>query len=195
MHSKDLCNSLLSGDHRLANAGGENESANDPFYSLMSRTAEYRELQRQVRLKVKRSPIHRWGVFCAKMISKGQMVLEYSGQLIRSSVADARERKDMQSGSTSSMHSGWCYMHRLSSEFVIDATLKGGKARFINHSCNPNTRSTVITIDGQPRILYIAIRDILPWEEITTDYKFALAGADELNCNCGMPNCFTRMNR
>ena len=34
-------------------------------------------------------------------------------------------------------------------KFVVDATMAGGRARFINHSCGPNCMSKIITVDGR----------------------------------------------
>lgn len=39
-----------------------------------------------------KSNLHGLGLFCIKEIDAGQMVIEYSGQLIRRSLADPRER-------------------------------------------------------------------------------------------------------
>ena len=118
----------------------------------ISRTVEYRELCRHNlrRLSVRRSAIHRWGVFSSERLHKGEMVIEYSGQLIRSSVSDAKERRYQRDG--------WCYMFRIDAETVVDATVKGGKARFINHCCQPNVRASILTLDGQART---ALADVL----------------------------------
>jgi len=57
-------------------------------------------------------------------------VCEYIGELIRNSVADAREKRYAENGF------GDCYMFRANSRFVVDATFKGGEARYLNHSCD-----------------------------------------------------------
>lgn len=57
------------------------------------------------------------------------MVIEYIGELIRSNIADVRERHYEQIGIGSS------YLFRIDAEYVIDATVKGNHARFINHKC------------------------------------------------------------
>jgi hypothetical protein len=54
-------------------------------------------------------------------------------------------------------------------------------AKYVNHSCNPNTVSTAWGFE-------IAIRDIAPGEEITDDYGlFNLEW--EMNCECGFRRC------
>ncbi|MAX23940.1 MAG: SET domain-containing protein-lysine N-methyltransferase [Phycisphaeraceae bacterium] len=54
-------------------------------------------------------------------------------------------------------------------------------ARFVNHSCNPNTISTGYGFE-------IALRDIMPGEQITDDYGlFNITW--NLQCNCGDPKC------
>jgi hypothetical protein len=54
--------------------------------------------------------------------------------------------------------------------------------RFMNHSCEPST----LTLPGTE--LEIAIRDILPGEEVTDDYGTLLLEEDLL-CLCGAPSC------
>lgn len=92
------------------------------------------------------------------------------------------------------------YQFRLDDSQIIDATLKGGLGRYINHNCNPNCVTKIIP--GKPpnqhlrRVLILAQRDIEPREELTYDYQFPL----ELNlearipCNCQSDICRGFMN-
>ena len=54
-------------------------------------------------------------------------------------------------------------------------------ARFLNHSCQPNCRSTGFDLE-------IAVRDIQPGEELTDDYG-SLNVDYEFECRCGSPEC------
>ena len=63
-------------------------------------------------------------------MSKGEIIVEYTGEIIRNAVADKREHEYESSGF------GGCYMFRLDDNYVIDATFSGNEARFLNHSCN-----------------------------------------------------------
>lgn len=56
------------------------------------------------------------------------MVIEYAGELIRSTLTDKRERYYDGRGIG-------CYMFKIDENFVVDATMRGNAARFINHSC------------------------------------------------------------
>lgn len=58
------------------------------------------------------------------------MVIEYVGSVVRQSVAELREKQYERSGIGSS------YLFRVDHETIIDATMNGNLARFINHSCN-----------------------------------------------------------
>jgi hypothetical protein len=54
---------------------------------------------------------------------------------------------------------------------------------FINHSCEPNAG-----LDGQ--IAFVAMRRILPGEEVTIDYAMCDGSPyDEFDCACGSPIC------
>lgn len=86
-------------------------------------------------LRFSRSKIHKWGLFACEKISVGDAVIEYVGEKIRPSVADHRE---MVIYPNSPNHDGSSYFFRIEAD-VIDATFKGNKARFINHSCNVST--------------------------------------------------------
>ena len=51
-----------------------------------------------------------------------------------------------------------CYMFRIDADEVVDATMSGNEARFINHACEPNCYSKVITVDGNKKIMIFALR-------------------------------------
>ncbi len=56
------------------------------------------------------------------------MVIEYAGELIRSTLTDKRERYYDGRGIG-------CYMFKIDDNLVVDATMRGNAARFINHAC------------------------------------------------------------
>src|SRR5262249_35167952 len=53
--------------------------------------------------------------------------------------------------------------------------------RFVNHSCEPSCRSTGFDLE-------IAVRDILPGEQLTDDYG-SLNVDYEFACSCGSTQC------
>lgn len=58
------------------------------------------------------------------------------------------------------------YMFRLDEDRVVDATLSGGLARYINHSCNPNCVTEIVEVDRDVRIIIFAKRKIYRGEEV-----------------------------
>lgn len=58
-------------------------------------------------------------------------------------------------------------MFRLDEDRVVDATLSGGLARYINHSCNPNCRTEIVDVDKDCRIIIVAKRKINRGEEVS----------------------------
>ena len=76
-----------------------------------------------------RSIIHGRGLFCKRDIDAGEMVIEYAGEVIRSILTDKREKYYEGKGIG-------CYMFRIDDDDVVDATVHGNAARFINHSCD-----------------------------------------------------------
>ena len=53
---------------------------------------------------------------------------------------------------------------------MIDATVKGNEARFINHSCSPNCQAEYWAVEGRERVGIFAIKPIPSGQEITYDY-------------------------
>lgn len=108
---------------------------------------------RKKRLRFQQSKIHDWGLVALEPIDAEDFVIEYVGELIRSSISDIRERQYEKMGIGSS------YLFRLDDGYVVDATKRGGIARFINHSCEPNCYTKVISVEGQKKI-FIYAKDI-----------------------------------
>jgi SET domain-containing protein len=76
-------------------------------------------------------------------------------------------------------------------EFFIDAKNKGGVARFINHSCEPNVYAfTKQSSDGHYHIGIYAKINISPMTELFLDYAWTKdAGSTTTECHCGAKAC------
>lgn len=95
-------------------------------------------------------------------------------------------------------------MDESESEFCIDAGSCGNVTRFINHSCQPNLFVQCILSTHHDirlaRIVLFAADDILPMQELTYDYGYALdsvVGPDgklkQSPCYCGTDECRGRL--
>ena len=148
-------------------------------------------------VEVNRSAIHNWGLFTTRPVPKDGMVVEYMGSGLRSSIADVQEKK-YENGTMAGM-GGDCYMFRLDEHIVLDATVRGNIARYMNHCCTPNCYSRVISVEGtsgadaSKHIVIFAGRDLEEGEEVTYDYKFPVEKA-KIACHCGSPKCLGVMN-
>lgn len=135
---------------------------------------------------VYQSPIHGRGLFCRRAIDAGEMIIEYSGEMIRAVLCDKRERNYEARGIG-------CFMFRKDRDYIIDSTMMGNPARFINHSCDPNCYSKVILVDGRKHIVIFALRAIRRGEELTYDYKFPIED-DKIPCTCRSMRCRKYLN-
>ncbi|RWA03259.1 hypothetical protein EKO27_g11845, partial [Xylaria grammica] len=141
--------------------------------------------KRKKPVKFARSAIHNWGLYAMENINKDDMIIEYVGEQVRQQISEIRENRYLKSGIGSS------YLFRIDDSTVIDATKKGGIARFINHSCMPNCTAKIIKVEGSKRIVIYALRDIAQNEELTYDYKFEreIGSLDRIPCLCGTAAC------
>ncbi|KAL2857695.1 complex proteins associated with Set1p component N-domain-containing protein [Aspergillus pseudoustus] len=157
-----------------------------PSQSGDSDALRFNQLKKRKKpVRFARSAIHNWGLYAEVNISANEMIIEYVGEKVRQQVADMRERRYLKSGIGSS------YLFRIDENTVIDATKRGGIARFINHSCTPNCTAKIIKVDGSKRIVIYALRDIERDEELTYDYKFEREwdSDDRIPCLCGSAGC------
>jgi [histone H3]-lysine4 N-trimethyltransferase SETD1 len=132
---------------------------------IQSKYHQMKSIPIDQRLVARRSHIHGWGLFTKTDISKDSPVVEYMGETIRQPIADKREKQYELSGE------GSCYMFRLDAQRIVDATMMGSMARFMNHSCSPNAYAKIISVETDfgpdKKIVVFAIRDISAGEEIT----------------------------
>jgi len=129
-------------------------------------------------MRLARSKIHRWGVFSTESIPVGRKVLEYTGERINR--RETKRRADSRE---------FTYLFTLDPYWTIDGAVGGSGAEYINHCCEPNLISRIL----KGHILYFALRDIRPGEELTIDYRFDKK-VDRVSCLCGAPKCRGTIN-
>ena len=130
-------------------------------------------------LKLRRSRIHRFGVFAMEDISRRKRVIEYTGERISRRVISRR------------LEGEFTYIFMLDSYWGIDGAVNGSGAEIINHSCEPNLEAHIVK--GR-RIYYVSLRAIKAGEELTVDYSFD-AKQDPQECHCGAKACRGDMRR
>ena len=128
-------------------------------------------------VKVARSPIDGFGVFCKEPVPPRRKIGEIRGESI--TVAEARRRAAEQQR---------IMIVEVSARHAIDASKSSDPMRFTNHSCQPNAR---LSIQGG-RIEFYALREISVGEEITVNYG-ETHHEGRLACRCGAPGCVGRL--
>ncbi|KAG9458012.1 hypothetical protein H6P81_002520 [Aristolochia fimbriata] len=123
-----------------------------------------------------------YGLIADEDIKKGEFVIEYVGEVIDDKTCEERLWNMKHRGETN------FYLCEINRDMVIDATYKGNKSRYINHSCQPNTEMQKWRIDGETRIGIFATCAIKKGEDLTYDYRFVQFGADQ-DCHCGTLGC------
>ncbi|XP_060052806.1 histone-lysine N-methyltransferase 2C isoform X2 [Erinaceus europaeus] len=155
-----------------------------------SKSSQYRRMKSEWKSNVylARSRIQGLGLYAARDMEKHTMVIEYIGTVIRNEVANRKEKL------YESQNRG-VYMFRMDNDHVIDATLTGGPARYINHSCAPNCVAEVVTFERGHKIIISSSRRIQKGEELCYDYKFDFEDDQhKIPCHCGAVNCRKWMN-
>ncbi|GLD99364.1 hypothetical protein PINS_up008083 [Pythium insidiosum] len=153
-------------------------SAPDP--SLCSNRAIKRRETKRVRVEYIPGP--GFGLFADETIEAGEFIIEYVGEVIDDAECERRLIRHRDAGETH------FYMLEIEKDVVIDARYRSNDARFINHSCDPNSVTQKWNVDGLRRIGIFARRRILAHEEITIDYNFSHFG-DPIDCKCGSVAC------
>ncbi|KAH9612935.1 hypothetical protein KSS87_023275 [Heliosperma pusillum] len=141
--------------HKLSMRRKSNLPISDVEHDYRKEYARFKVAKGWKSLVVYKSGIHALGLYTSHFIPRGAMVVEYIGEIVGLRVADKRETEYL-SGRKLQYKSA-CYFFKIDKEHIIDATCKGGIARFVNHSC---------------QVVFFAEKDIWPGEEITYDYHF-----------------------
>ena len=129
------------------------------------------------RMDLRKSPIHRYGVYATEAIPANRKVIEYTGERI-----SRRETKKRGLGPRT-------YLFTLDDYWTLDGSVGGSGAEYINHSCDPNLRASI----QKGHILYISKRPIVVGEELTVDYRFS-KDVDKVPCRCRAAKCRGTIN-
>jgi uncharacterized protein len=124
-------------------------------------------------LRFQPSSIHGLGGFARVDLPAGRLVIEYQGEVISKQQSTDRCREGNQ------------FIFRLNDEHDLDGNVEWNPARYLNHSCSPNSETQLI--DG--KIWVVALRDIKAGEEVTFDYGYDLEDYRDHPCHCGSPQC------
>jgi uncharacterized protein len=93
------------------------------------------------------------GLFAARPFKKGDLIIEYTGEVITDAEAQRR---------------GGQYLFELNDEWTIDGKGRNNIARYINHACKPNCYPELT--DDKKQVFIFAKRAIEPGEELTYNY-------------------------
>jgi SET domain-containing protein len=129
-------------------------------------------------LAINKSPIEGKGCFSVKHFKARRKIAEYSGEKITN--AEANRRASRRKLRICAINDRWS----------LDGSRGGNGTHYINHSCEPNAYMKTL----YNHILFVALRDIEPGEEITIDYESTLH-SDKKKCICGAPSCRGTINR
>ena len=124
------------------------------------------------KLDIRRSKIHRYGVFAGEKIPANRKVIEYTGKRLNRKQAKIRGDGD------------YTYLFGVDPYWTLDGAVGGSGAEIINHSCDPNLISRIV----KGHVLYMSLRAIRRGEELTVNYNFD-KDVRTFPCSCGSPSC------
>ncbi len=136
------------------------------------------------RIQVRKSGVHGKGVFAVAKLKKGEVLIEYKGEVIDWQEALRRHPHDPKDPDHT------FYFH-IDEHNVIDAKHGGNAARWINHACTPNCEAD--EVDG--RIFIKALQSIKPGTELFYDYGLIIDEPytkklkKQFECRCGTKAC------
>mgnify|MGYP006112279007 CR=1 FL=1 len=135
---------------------------------------------------IKKSKVHGIGVIANTNIRKGTKIIEYVGEKVTKKEGDKRSAERIKNY-LNKKNQGSVYIFELNKKYDIDGTPLYNKARYINHSCNPNCEVDVLN----NKIWIIAIKNIKKNQELNYDYGYPFDKDDYKDhlCRCGSKNC------
>lgn len=137
------------------------------------------------RVAVRDDGIHGKSLFLKENVKKGEKIIEYVGEKVTKTEAERRidviDQKVARTGKPAEY-----YIFELNKTHDIDGDVSWNKAKYINHSCDPNCEIDII----RGHIWVLALRDISAGEELHYDYAWDIDDdyADR-PCYCGSKHC------
>lgn len=124
-----------------------------------------------------------YGLRATRAYSPGELIVEYTGDVVSQGEMKRRLNEDYSNLKN-------FYFLSLEKGHVIDSSVRGSEARFVNHSCSPNAEMQKWFVKDKPRVGLFAKTAIPAGIEITYDYNFNwFPGAIAQKCYCGSKNC------
>ena len=135
---------------------------------------------------VKKSKIHGSGVISTEDIKNKTKIIEYVGEKISKKEGDKRSAERIKKFSKKK-NQGIVYIFELNKRYDIDGTPEYNKARYINHSCDPNCEVDIIN----NKIWIISLKKIKTGQELSYDYGYPFDEDDYKDhiCKCGSDKC------
>lgn len=115
------------------------------------------------------------GLFAGRAYKKGELVIEYTGEIITDAEAQRRGGK---------------YLFELNDEWTIDGKGRDNTARYINHSCKPNCYPELS--DDEKQVHIYTKRAIKPGEEFTYHYGAYYFNMEIKPHGCRCSHCQTK---
>ncbi len=136
--------------------------------------------------KVKNSKVHGKGIYATQNIKKGVKIIEYLGEKISRKEGDRRSELRIKKY-LNSKNIGSVYIFQLNAKQDIDGSPLYNKARYINHSCDPNCEVDI----ENGKIWISSLRRIKKGEELSYDYGYSFDKEDYKDhpCKCNSKNC------
>tara|TARA_A100001015_G_scaffold284991_1_gene352055 strand:+ start:3030 stop:3521 length:492 start_codon:yes stop_codon:yes gene_type:complete len=136
--------------------------------------------------KIKKSKVHGIGIIATKNIQKNTKIIQYIGDKISKKEGDKRSAERIKKY-LNKKNEGSVYIFELNKKFDIDGSPMYNKARFINHSCEPNCEVDII----KNEIWITSIKNIKKDQELNYDYGYPFDKDDYKDhiCKCGSKKC------
>tara|TARA_A100001011_G_C14266375_1_gene824849 strand:+ start:470 stop:964 length:495 start_codon:yes stop_codon:yes gene_type:complete len=136
--------------------------------------------------KEKKSKIHGTGIIATQEIKKGTKIIQYIGEKISKKEGDKRSAERIKKF-LNKKNEGSVYIFELNGKYDIDGSPLYNKARYINHSCDPNCEVDIINNE----IWIISIKKIEKGSELNYDYGYPFDKDDFMDhtCRCGSKKC------
>jgi hypothetical protein len=136
------------------------------------------------RIQTRQSGVHGKGVFALVDIPKGEMIIEYKGEIITWKEALRRHPHNP-------LEPNHTFYFHITDGHVIDGRVQGNSAKWINHSCNPNCEADEIG----DHVFIKSIKKIKAGDELNYDYgliideRYTPKLKAQYPCWCGAKKC------